>query len=96
MTRNRTLPPAAWTGGLGLAFVRDLEKDYRAHGAEMIATLSKNEPRNYARLLQSIAPQNVNAEERWLNQFTDEQLEVLIRLVKDALAEKNGESASPR
>ena len=62
----------------------------------MIATLSKNELRNYLRLLQSIAPQNVNAEEQWLNQFTDEQLEVLIRLVKDALAEKNGESASPR
>ena len=39
---------------LGLAFLRDLEDDYRAHGAAAIADMRRNEPQNYFRLVHSL------------------------------------------
>jgi hypothetical protein len=95
MTRSRNLPTSG-VAGLGFAFVRDLERDYREHGAEMISQFRKNEPRNYLRLLKSIAPQDVNAKEHWLDQLTDEQIATLLRLAKEALAAGSDETiASP-
>jgi len=96
MTRSRTSGTVATSAGLGFAFIRHLERDYREHGAEMIAKFRINEPRNYLRLVQSIAPQDGNAQEHWLDQFTDEQLATLIRLAKEALAAGSDETtASP-
>jgi hypothetical protein len=39
---------------IGPDFLRDLHADYRAHGAAAIATLRREEPRNYFKLLHSL------------------------------------------
>ena len=69
-------------GGLGSAFLRDLNRDYRAHGVNAIANSRKNEPRNYFRLLLSLVPKPTRSETDWIGGLSDEDLEMLLRVAR--------------
>lgn len=73
---------------LGHEIVRDLERDYRAHGIGAIEKLRKEEPWNYLRLLLSLVPQRPLTADDWFSQLTDEQLDELLQVARNALAEQ--------
>ena len=75
-------------GPLGSEFLRDLERYYRAHGADMIATFRKNEPRNYLKLLLSPVPKRPSAEteQEWIEGLSDEELEAILKFARAELA----------
>jgi len=69
--------------------MRDLERDYRAHGARMLADLRKNEPWTSLRLLMSLVPQQAPTGQDWLSEFSNEELDMLLKIVRASLAGTN-------
>jgi hypothetical protein len=65
--------------------MRDLERDYRAHGAEAIARIRKNDPRHYLRLL-SLASRVANTARKPFEDLCDEELANLIQSARAAFA----------
>ena len=83
-------PPADGPSArLGNDFLADLARDYRAFGAAAIADLRKNEPRNYFGLMLSLVPHHAQTEQGWFDGLTDEELNMLIKLVRAELANHN-------
>jgi hypothetical protein len=82
-------PASPWQlHALGRDVVRDLERDYRAHGSRAIEDLRKNEPWSYLRLMVLLVPQQAPTAEDWFSEFSDEELDTLIGFLRDVLAEK--------
>jgi hypothetical protein len=71
---------------LGKDFLRDLDRDYREHGAAAIAKLRKNQPWNYFRLLSFFAADGSQTGQSWLEGLTNEELNALIKFVRAELA----------
>jgi hypothetical protein len=80
---------------IGHELVRDLERDYRAHGVKATEDLRKNEPWNYLRLLLSLVPPQAPSAEDWFNQLSDEELDTLIHVARSALAEQREAGGMP-
>jgi hypothetical protein len=66
--------------------MRDLDRDYRAHGVDAIEKLRKNEPMNYFRLLVSLVPRELPTGDDFLKLLTDEELDTLIKYLREATA----------
>ena len=87
--------PSKWPlHALGRDLLRDLERDYRVHGARAIADLRKNEPWSYLRLLQSIVPEEATTADDWFSEISNEELDMLLKLVREALAEQQAKGVT--
>jgi hypothetical protein len=80
---------------IGHEIVRDLERDYRAHGIAAIEKLRKEEPWNYLRLLLSLVPQQPLTADDWFSQLTDAQLDELLQVARSALAAQREAEGMP-
>jgi hypothetical protein len=80
---------------IGHEIVRDLAQDYRTHGVKAIEDLRKNEPWNYLRLLLSLVPQQPLTADDWFSQLTDEQLDELLQVARNALAAQREAGGMP-
>lgn len=87
--------PSKWPlHALGRDLLRDLERDYRVHGARAIADLRKNEPWSYLKLWQSLILDEAATADDWFSELSNEELDMLLKLVREALAEQQAKGAT--
>jgi len=76
---------------LGAAFLVDFEADYRAHGAEVIARLRRDDVPLYLRLVMTLVPRQFDLEQlrsRVLDDVSDEELKEMIVILRQHMADQ--------
>lgn len=78
---------------LGEQFVRALQKDFEAHGEQVIETVRMEKPDQYLKVVASLLPKQVEIKEGAFDGVSDEQLAALVAAARSALgfAEGSGE-----
>src|SRR5262245_31475963 len=78
------------------AFLRDLIRDWEAHGAEVLAQVRREQPGTYMKVMAMLMPKEMKVEtgQTTLSNLTDEQLQAMIHELEERIAAKlSGEEA---
>src|SRR5262245_42489495 len=78
------------------AFLRDLIRDWEAHGAEVLAQVRREQPGTYMKVMAMLMPKEMKMEtgQTTLSNLTDEQLQAMIHELEERIAAKlSGEEA---
>jgi len=78
------------------AFLRDLIRDWEAHGAEVLAQVRREQPGTYMKVMAMLMPKEMKVEtgQTTLSHLSDEQLQAMIHELEERIAAKlSGEEA---
>jgi hypothetical protein len=62
--------------------------DFDAHGADAIRSCREEQPQGYLRLIAGLLPKNIDINDNRLKDFSDEELDILIQLSNERVAEE--------
>jgi hypothetical protein len=62
--------------------------DFDAHGADAIRSCREEQPQGYLRLIAGLLPKNIDINDNRLKDFSDEELDILIQLSQERVAEE--------
>src|SRR5262245_3450071 len=81
---------------LMMPFLRDLIRDWEAHGAEVLAQVRREQPGTYMKVMAMLMPKEMKVEtgQTTLSNLTDEQLQAMIHELEERIEAKlSGEEA---
>jgi hypothetical protein len=72
------------------AFLRDLIRDWEAHGAEVLAQVRREQPGTYMKVMAMLMPKEMKVEtaHTTISSLTDEQLQAMIHELQERIAAK--------
>ena len=70
---------------LSACFLQALADDFEAHGRAAIRTVGETDPAAYLRVVASILPKEIEMERRSFDSFSDEELEAVIQIAREAV-----------